>query len=363
MAGRDFALFDQTNGPSLLTKPLNMVAVGEVQTLAGMSSPLRPRNQDRQVHTASLARKREVKAEGNLTPAEQRRVIGRVVVYLREFYFDRAVAQKTADVLLAHEKRGDDAATTAGEAFADLLTTQMRNASHDPHLIVEYSWPRLPEHPPEQTRESRERFRRIMKDNNCMFKKVRILPHNIGYLKLDFFPDPAVCRSTAIAAMTFLNRSDAIIFDLRHSSGGFPDMVSLIASYLFDHPEYMYGPRGAPTPNSWTHSPVSGNRLANKPVYILVSSYTWSGSEQFSYDLKMLKRATLIGETTRGGAHAGVFHRIDDHFGMGIPEERTINPFGGADWEGTGVTPNVQVKAADALTVAVTIATRNLNKQ
>ena len=144
--------------------------------------------------------------------------------------------------------------------------------------------------------------------------------------------------------MASLNQAHAIIFDLRDNTGGFPDSVSLIAGYLFDHPEYMYGPRGAPTVDSWTNSPVPGNKLADKPVYVLTSGSTWSGAEQFSYDLKMLKRATLVGETTRGGAHAGVFHRIDDHFGMGIPEEKAINPFGKADWEGVGVQPDVDVE-------------------
>ncbi len=134
-----------------------------------------------------------------------------------------------------------------------------------------------------------------------MFRKIEILPYNIGYLKLDFFPDPSVCESTATTAMATLNHTSAIIFDLRDNSGGFPGMVSLIGSYLFDHPEYMYSPRGAPTEESWTHSPVPGNALADKPVYVLTSASTWSGAEQFRYNLKMLKRATLVGETTRGG--------------------------------------------------------------
>jgi C-terminal processing protease CtpA/Prc len=89
---------------------------------------------------------------------------------------------------------------------------------------------------------------------------------------------------------------------------------------------------------------------------VLTSASTWSGAEQFSYDLKMLKRATLVGETTRGGSHAGIFHRIDDHFGMGIPEEKAINPFGKADWEGVGVEPDVKVRAAEALETAVKLA-------
>jgi C-terminal processing protease CtpA/Prc len=121
----------------------------------------------------------------------------------------------------------------------------------------------------------------------------------------------------------------------------------------------MYNPREKVTRQSWTPSPVPGNHLADKPVYVLTSARTWSGAEQFCYDLKMLKRATLVGETTGGGAHAGVFHRIDDHFGVGIPETAVINPFSKVDWEGVGVAPDVKVKAADALETAEKLAEKD----
>jgi hypothetical protein len=302
-------------------------------------------------------------SDGKLDAAERQRVLDRAIANLRQYYFDRDVAQSTAHALLAHENRGDDNAATEGGAFADLVTKQMRDASRDMHLVMEYSRDRLPEHAPEPTPESLARYRKAMERENCMFKKVEILPHNIGYLKLSFFPDASVCESTATSAMASLNHADAVIFDLRDNTGGFPNMVSLIASYLFDHPEYMYSPREAPTEQSWTRSPVPGNRLADKPAYVLTSESTWSGAEQFSYDLKMLRRATLVGETTRGGAHAGVFHRIDDHFGIGIPEVKPTNPFGKADWEGTGVEPDVKVKAADALETAKDLAERKLRNK
>jgi peptidase S41-like protein len=296
-----------------------------------------------------------------LDAAERQRVIDGVVTNLKRFYFDREVAQKTADSLLAHEKNGDDKAATGGEAFASLVTAQMRDASHDAHLELEYSQDSLPAAPPVETPDSLEGFRQRILQQNCMIRRAEILPHNVGYLKIDFFPDVSVCGASAKAAMAALNNADAIIFDLRDNTGGFENMVALIASYLFDHPEYLYSPRGAPTEESWTRSPVPGSRLANKPVYVLTSSATWSGAEQFSYDLKQLKRATLIGETTRGGAHAGAFHRIDDHFGMGIPEEKAINPFGKADWEGVGVEPDIKVKATDALETARKLAESKLH--
>jgi C-terminal processing protease CtpA/Prc len=84
-----------------------------------------------------------------------------------------------------------------------------------------------------------------------------------------------------------------------------------------------------------------------------VHSTTISAAEQFTYNLKMLKRATIVGEVTAGGAHAAVFHPIDDHFMVFVPESRSINPYGPADWEAVGIQPDIKVPAADALKTAL----------
>ncbi len=140
-------------------------------------------------------------------------------------------------------------------------------------------------------------------------------------------------------------------------------MVMLIAAYLFDHPEYMYNPRENTTERSWTRSPVPGNNLADKPAYILTSRSTFSGAEHFSYDLKMLKRATLVGETTGGAAHSGVWRRIDDHFGMAIPETKAINPFAANDWAEIGIEPDVKVSAPEALVTAEKLSQDKIRKK
>ena len=298
-----------------------------------------------------------------LDAVERQRVIDAAVVILKKHYIEHENAQKMADALLAHAKSGDDDAVTDGAAFAALLTRQMRDVSSDRHLTLEYRQDPLPEHPAGQSPEDLARYSMAMKQQNCTFERVEILPHNIGYVKLNSFPDVSVCQPTAKAAMAALNHADAIIFDLRDNRGGQPTMVMLIATYLFDHPEYMYNPRENTTERSWTRSPVPGNSLADKPAYILTSRSTFSGAEHFSYDLKMLKRATLVGETTGGGAHSGVWHRIDDHFGMGIPETKAINPFATTDWAKIGVEPDVKVKAADALVIAEKLAQSKLRKK
>jgi C-terminal processing protease CtpA/Prc len=217
--------------------------------------------------------------------------------------------------------------------------------------------------PLEPTPDDREHFRSAMEQNNCTFEKIEMLPHDIGYLKLNSFPDLSICRPKAEATMASLNHVNAILFDLRDNRGGQPEMVSFVAGYLFDHPEYWYNPRENTTQKSWTQSPVKGSKLADKPVYVLTSARTASGAEQFCYNLKMLKRATLVGETTSGSAHSGVWHRIDEHFGMGIPEVKPVNPYAKSDWEGTGVEPDVKVKAEDALKTAEDLALRKLQKK
>ena len=300
---------------------------------------------------------------GPLDAAEKRRVIDGAVANLKQHYVDPYAAEKMADSLLAHEKNGDDNAARDGVTFAGLLTRQMREVNPDRHLVMVYSETPLPDTRSAPTREDFARYRQAMQRENCTFEKLETLPLNIGYLKLNSFPDPSVCEPTARATMARLNHVDAIIFDLRDNRGGEPDMVALMASYLFDYPEYWYNPRENTTQRSWTQSPVPGSRLADKPIYVLTSGRTLSGAEQFCYDLKMLKRATLVGETTGGAAHSGVWHRIDDHFGMGIPEARPINPYATPDWAETGVEPDVKAKAEDALQTAVRLAAKKLRKK
>jgi hypothetical protein len=324
---------------------------GAVLTLVALSAPALLSNAAQPLHPAYEGGL----FQANAPASEHRFLIDRIAANLAQYYFDRDLGRKMADALQAHEKAGEYNEVN-DEQLAARLTRHLRDVSHDVHLEVVYSLERLPDHPQGPSPEGHARYRKAMEQANCTFEKVQILPNNIGYLKLNSFPDVSVCQATAVAAMASVNNADAIIFDLRDNTGGFPEMVSLLAGYLFDHPEYMYNPRESPTEQSWTRSPVAGNRLADKPVYVLTSGSTWSGAEQFSYDLKMLKRATLVGETTRGEAHAGVWRRLDDHFGMGVPEVRAINPFSKADWEGTGVAPDVKAKALDALQIAENLA-------
>jgi len=164
--------------------------------------------------------------------------------------------------------------------------------------------------------------------------------------------------------MNFLANVDAAIFDLRENGGGDPKMVQTVASYLFDKPTHLndlYNRKDDKTTQYWTLPYLPGSRLVDQPAYVLTSKRTFSGGEEFCYDLKTQKRATLVGETTGGGAHPVAGHRINDHFMIGVPDSRPINPVTKIDWEGTGVTPDVSVNAEDALETAEKLATEKIH--
>jgi len=301
-----------------------------------------------------------------LDAAARQRVLDGVVSSLKEFYIYPETAQKMEEALRARQKRGEYDAVAGGDAFAALLTKDLQEVSPDKHLRVNYSPYKLPsdDHGPSPEEEAMRR--KQLERSNCGFTKVEILPGNIGYLKFNFFADPELCGPTAIAAMNFLSHVNAIIFDLRENGGGEPRMIALISTYLFDKPTHLndlYNRKEDETTQYWTLPYVPGNRLADTPAFVLTSKRTFSGAEEFSYNLKNLKRATLIGETTGGGAHPVDGHRIDDHFMIVVPIARAINPVSKTNWEGIGVIPDVPAEASAALDVAVKLATTKVQSK
>jgi len=294
-----------------------------------------------------------------LDAAARQRVIDGVISNLKDYYVYPKMAQQMEEALRAHDKNRDYDAITDGDAFAALLQEHLQAISHDKHLRVDYS---PVKHSPEKdgpNPEAEAKYRKQMERTNCGFEKVQILPLNIGYLKFNEFADASICGPTAIAAMNFLGHVDAIIFDLRENGGGDPKMIALISTYLFDQPTHLndlYNRKDDATTQYWTLPFVPGNRLADKAAFVLTSKFTFSGAEEFSYNLKNLKRATIVGETTGGGAHPVAGHRIDDHFMIGVPFARAVNPISKTNWEGTGVEPDVPAKASDALDVAEKLA-------
>jgi hypothetical protein len=299
----------------------------------------------------------------DIDAATRRHVIDGAIAMLDEFYVFPEVAKKMGIAARGRAKRGEYDSVTDGDAFARLLAVHFQEVSHDKHIFVSFSPTQLPGDSVPPSPEAMERQREAMRDANCAFEKVEHLKSNIGYLKFNGFGDPEVCAPTAIAAMNFLGNVDALIFDLRQNGGGDPKMVALLASYLFEHPTHLndlWTRKGDETQQFWTLPYVPGKRLPSIPVYVLTSHRTFSGAEEFTNNLKVLKRATIVGEVTGGGAHPVAGHRIDDRFTIGVPFARAINPVTKTNWEGVGVEPDVKVSADDALTTAQELAAKEI---
>src|SRR5437867_6721640 len=302
-------------------------------------------------------------ADFKIDAATRTRVIEGAIAKLNESYVFPETATKMGDAVRARLKRGEYDAVTNGPTFASMLTENLQDVSHDKHLRVNFSPRRLPDGPPAPSPDAIAENRRRMEQMNCGFVKVEQLSGNVGYLKFNMFADPEVCGPTATAAMNFLANVDALIVDLRDNGGGDPKMVAFVSSYLFStrtHLNDLWTRKTNSTQEYWTLE-VPGKRLGGeKPVYVLTSKRTFSGAEEFTYNLKNLKRATIVGETTGGGAHPVSGHRVDEHFMIGVPFARAINPISKTKWEGVGVEPDVKVSAADALSTAQKLAADKL---
>ena len=298
--------------------------------------------------------------------ATRTQVIDGILKRLNDSYVFPEVAKKMEQSLRERVDKKEYDQITSAKEFATKLTTDLQAISNDKHLRVRYSHQPIPERGPrrEPTAEDRERFKREMTWSNHGFSKVERLPGNIGYLEFLNFMDPELGADTVAAAMNFVNNTEVLIIDMRNNGGGNPAMVALVCSYLFGpepvHLNDLFWREGNRTEEFWTKKEVAGKRYLNKDVYVLTSKRTFSGAEEFSYNLKNLKRATIIGETTGGGAHPGGGFRITEHFGMFVPTGRAISPITKTNWEGTGVTPDVAVPAEQALLVARVMALKKV---
>jgi hypothetical protein len=282
------------------------------------------------------------------------------------------VARKTAAALRAKQKNGGYRGLVTAEALADSLTSDLRTIGKDHHFRVGYWHREIPEDAFTDKGPSAEeralaavQARRL----NHGFERVQRLTGNVGYLDLRGFEGTPEGGTLAMAAMTLLNGSDALIVDLRRNGGGDPNMIVLLLSWLFPaedrvHVNDFYMREGSRTEEYWTMTTIPGPRYAGKDVYVLTSHRTGSAAEEFAYDIKNLKRGTLIGETTTGAANPGRIVRLNNHFAAFVSDGRAVNPVSKTNWEGVGVEPDVKTSADDAFKTAhVAALTKLIEKE
>lgn len=290
----------------------------------------------------------------NITEIEKKTVIHSISILLSKHYVFPKMANKINDYLSSQLKNGEYKSMNDPNDFANQLTTDLRKISNDLHLRVAFD--------PNGIRKARKanmskpdsiklvntRIKELKK-NNFGFKELKILEGNIGYLNLTSFENTTYAGNTAISAMNFLSNSDAIIIDIRNNVGGEPSMIQLITSYFFSaertiHLNDFYWRNNEKITSTYTLPYIPGNRFPDKDIFILTSGTTFSAGEEFSYNLKHLNRATIIGERTGGAAHPGEIRIATSRYKVWIPNGRSINPITNTNWEGVGVIPHIETK-------------------
>lgn len=305
---------------------------------------------------AAWGSQRQEPAPTTVDAAVRTAVIDGAIEHMQRAYIFADVAAKMSDAIRARAARHEYDGITAPREFAEVLTRHLQEVSRDKHLRIVFDAEGLPQRPGQPTPAEQARALADERRRNFGFERIERLDGNIGYIELRGFSGTPEARDTAVAAMNVVADTDALIFDLRRNGGGSPFMIGILSSYLFTqvvHLNDFYVRETDTRREFFTTADVMGRRYGReKPVYVLTSNRTFSAAEEFTYNLKNLKRATIVGETSGGGAHPGGVRRITDYFGIWLPTGRAINPITKTNWEGTGIAPDIAVAAAQALATA-----------
>lgn len=312
-----------------------------------------------------------------LTDVARHAVVDTLAARLRRHYVDADTGAMIADRLRARLSAHAYDTITSPARFAEALTVDLRSVNGDRHLNVTYSPgrpgarpgpdgirmggppPTTPSGPPPAA-PANDGARR----SNYSLGRIDVLPGNVGYLDIRGFSGAPRVVGAIKAALEYLQGTDAIIFDLRRNGGGSPFSVNQIISSFTTAdtiPSLTVKNRsGNQTFTRYTLTEGAGPRRPTVPLYVLTSGATASAGEDFTFVLKNMHRATIVGGTTAGAGHNNANLDIGEGFNASISFTRVMDPKTGAEWERVGVIPDVPVDQARALDVAHALALKTI---
>ena len=303
---------------------------------------------------------------------DKKQIIDSLTKQLQEFYIRPNAVGNIKKKLNDNYKKGLYKDIIKPNDFAGKLSSDLIEVSKDLHFAVRYD----PEWVESQLKKGDKEVEKKIKaeelseakKKNFGFQQAQILEGNIGYLKFDYFEDPAIASETAASTMQFLSSTDALIIDLRQNNGGAMEMGQFLSSYFYSGKElplykYYYNEKNRKKieREMWLLPSVPGKRMEDIDIYILTSSVTFSAAEWMSYSLQNLKRVTIVGEKTAGGAHP-IDRKVLPHgFSVNVPFGEVKDPITNLDFEGKGVMPDVLCKSEEAVNTSHILALQKLS--
>jgi tetratricopeptide (TPR) repeat protein len=280
-------------------------------------------------------------------------ILQKIAGLLENKYVLSDKAKGFADEFRAKCASGAYDSYTAAKEFAEKVTADLIAITHDKHLNFRVMVPSDIGEKAAGSLHHPVRYFRLRAKENAGFYKLEWIEPRIGYVDLRRFYFFGEAKDMAVAAMKFLANARAIIIDLREDGGGSGDYLS---SYFLPYPTQLSGSfsrQDGLVTEIWTRRDIGIEPRTDVPLFILTGPNTFSAAESFAYDMQSRKRAKIVGEPTKGGAHSVDLFGIDDQFEFYISTSRAVSPVTGGNWEGTGVIPDIPVRSAAALDAAV----------
>ena len=294
------------------------------------------------------------------TKKDKKALVQLVSDNLLETYIDFDKAKEMSSAINKHLKSKKYKAIKNLQEFSKVVTQDLQKVSKDLHLKLNFEPKRIAQKKrvmPAEMKMKREKMMAMrMAEINYGFTEVKILNGNIGYLNLRMFADIKYGTNAATAAMSFLSNTNAIIIDLRTNGGGVPSMMQLLSSYFTDAKPVLlsnfYERKTNEKTQLFTFETIAGKRMINTPLYILTSKNTFSAAEAFTYTLKHLNKAVVVGEVTKGGANRTKRINLNTDFSISVPYIQSIHTVTKSNWEGKGVQPTIKSSKKDAFVLA-----------
>jgi len=290
-------------------------------------------------------------AKTSLDAATRKKVITTLSMALRQRYVFPDVGAKAASRIEAALAAGEYNSLADPAAFAARLTSDIGDIAHDKHLRINaMAAPPAPIGAGAMAAPKAE----------AGVVRADRLAGDVGYIELIGFPPRQSFKPVIDRAMAVLKGSKALIIDDRRNGGGDPAAVDYAVSFFVPPARHLHINdiviRTAGTTDFTRQemnsepTPVS---FAGIPIYVLTSHQTFSGGEEFAYDVKTLRLGKIVGEVTGGGANPTGPVALGNGLVALIPFGRSENPITKTNWEGRGVQPDILVPATEALKVAL----------